>query len=386
MLKIVHCFTDDKFVKGAINELEFLNDRCENEYVYVHKRFHRRIPFRFIGGISQVRILEEGNFLSFLEDMRCNVVILHNLFSLPIGLISSIPSHIKLVWIAWGFDIYGKMGKMPFIQIPNLYHEETKKLLIPSFMGRFKQYAKNVRNVVQDGNVKKAVNRVDFFSGIIPEEYDMMKDIPFFRAQRVNFSYENPLGGIDFSLLDKEEPIKGLDIMIGNSGEPTNNHADIFLRLKELHIEGRKIIVPLSYAGSMSYKQKVKCLGKRIWGENFVALEDFMPFAEYKTILSSCGFRIFGHERQQAMGNIGMSFREGCKVFLSETSIIYKHYQNSGLKMFTIQNDLNQQNLSVLLNDEETYQNRKIAIERMSSSRQVERLYNFMDTLKNAFM
>ena len=30
-------------------------------------------------------------------------------------------------------------------------------ILIPSFMGRFKQYAKNVRNVVQDGNVKKAV-------------------------------------------------------------------------------------------------------------------------------------------------------------------------------------------------------------------------------------
>lgn len=386
MIKIVHCFTDEKFVKCAINEFEYFNNRCENKYVYI--THPRKRELKYISDLEYIIHLSRFDFLSFLEKEKCGVVILHNLLSLPYHIISNIPSHIKVIWFAWGFDIYTPLSNKPFIAVSNLYHKETERLLGLQIKEQVAKSLKTLckrflfRDVLWDRKVKRAVSRVDYFSGVFPEEYDMMTQLPFFRAKQLIFNYHDPNNEISLALLDSEETIKGMNIMVGNSADPSNNHADIFMKLNNLHLGNRKIFVPFSYGGSLSYKNKIKAFGKEFFGDNIIFLEDFMEYNEYRKILSSCGFRIFGHERQQAIGNIEMSFRAGCKVFLSKTSIIYKHYVPSGLKICTIQEDFNDDVFSKLLDEEETFRNRKISTEMSLTSKAMENVYKLISIVE----
>lgn len=377
MLKIVHCFIDDKFVKGAIEEFDFLKERCESRYIHVtHPKIKK---YKFLSDLPQVIKVGRENFLDFLEQERCDILVLHNFYSLPYTLTVKIPKHIRVVWFAWGYDIYGKVLNKPFVVIPNMYHKETQKLLEPTFKERIQRIKGWIIRSIRKNVIIKAVNRVDYFSGVIPEEYDMMRPLSFFRAKSVDFRYMSPYSGIEMSLLDEEVPKLGSDILIGNSGDPRNNHVDIFMKLKDIDLGNRKVVVLLSYAGTKRYRDQIKSIGKEIWGDRFIAIENFMPFQEFEKIISTCGFRIFGQERQQAMGNIGMALRTGCKVFVYKSSVIYKHFEKYQIKMYSIEEDLNSEGLKSLPSEEETYINRKRAIKRDLSSEQQKRLDRLID-------
>lgn len=376
MLKLVHCILDEKFTKLIIDEFEFLSDRCISKYVLVTDKHQG--DYKYISNLKNIELLGVEDFLRFIELESCNYVILHNFSSLNYSLLTKIPKHIRVVWFSWGMDIYGKVLNKPFVYIPHMYHDETQKLIKPTYKEKIQRVKGWINRCLNKNIIKKAVNRVDYYSGVISEEYDMMQRLSFFNAKPVDFIYASPYGGIDNTLLD-DEPKLGNDILVGNSGDPRNNHADIFAKLKDIDLGKRKVVVPLSYAGSKRYRDQIKSMGKDIWGDNFLAIENFMPLQEYEEIISSCGFRIFGQERQQAMGNISMALRNGCKVFVYKSSIIYKHFEKYQIKMYSIEEDLNSEGLKSLPSEEDTYINRKRAIELASSSEQQKRLHRLID-------
>lgn len=378
-MRIIHCITDEKFVENIITTFEFLGDRCDNRYVHVTDK---KKNYRFLEKFEKIEYLSTSRLENELFTNSCDVIFLHNLQSMPYKSISKIPQRIKVVWLAWGFDLYGHLASKPFIQIPHIIQPETKRLLWTAWdkqlIEQVKIFLKNSRNQI----IKKAVERIDFFSGVIPEEYDMMCDVPFFHARRIDYRYASPVSDITMSLVQTKSPVNGKNILIGNSGDPSNNHADIFKKLSCLNLSGRLIYVPLSYGENPRYIEKIKAIGTKMWGDNFVALEKFMPSDEYKSVISSCGFRFFGHERQQAMGNIYLALMDGCKVFLSETSVLWKHLSQMGVKLYSIQNEVNQECLTNLMDAEETKSNRRIVIEDLLTSTHRERLYNMIDFLK----
>lgn len=385
-MKIAHCVTDEKFTKSIIATFDYLADSCHSSYVYIVDDSKRK-ALKYIGNNASVEHLKIEQLMKRLNDGLYDVLFLHNLRSMPLEHISRIPENVKVVWLAWGFDIYGKVGSRPLVETQNPYHRETRKLIKPTA----KEWVVNTGKYIykwafQDRMVRRAVSRVDYFSGVIPEEYDLMCHIPFFRAKPIDYRYASPLSNISLDMLATEQPVRGMNILVGNSGDPRNNHADIFHKLAQVDLGDRKIFAPLSYAGSQRYRGQVKALGERFWGNRFVALQDFMPVAEYKSVISSCGFRIFGHERQQAMGNIRLAFRAGCKVFLSESSILYRHHVDMGLKVYTIQNDILNGEILALPSEDEAYSNRKIAIEDSLTSKQIERLLALLAQISNSEM
>lgn len=378
MLNIVHCITDDKFISSIVNCFEFLNDRCSNHYCFVGNGSKE---FKYLNNWEQVEFVNRNAFLSLLNEYECNVVILHNFRSLPEELVCEIPSNIKVVWLAWGFDIYRLIASRPFIEM-DLYHKETLSLLKPSIGEWIEAQGRLLYKRIRNRSIKKAVSRVDFFSGVIPEEYELMKNLPFFHASQLDFRYSSPLGSIDMSLVDAPISV-GNDILIGNSGDPSNNHSDIFKKLAYIGTGDRKVYVPLSYAGTARYRQRVRDIGREYWGDNFVAINDFLPSQEYKAMISSCGYRFFGHERQQAVGNINIALREGCKVFLSDTSILYRHYSKMGIACNSIQNCFNEK--SVFSLDKNVLQkNRERIIIDTLTSKQILRLYSFINSISNS--
>ena len=386
MIRFVHCVTDEKFTKNIVTTFDFLADSCHSSYVYIVNDGKPK-ALKYIANNTSVEHLKIEELMIRLRDGQYDVLFLHNLRSMPLEHISQIPENLKVVWLAWGFDIYSRVGTRPLVEMNNPYHQETRKLIKPTA----KEWVANTSKLIyrwafRDRLVHSAVSRVDFFSGIIPEEYDLMCNNPFFHAKRIDYRYSSPLSNISLDLLRTEQPARGMNIMVGNSGDPTNNHADIFYKLAQLDLGDRKIFAPLSYAGSLRYRRQVKDLGERFWGNRFVAIQDFMPVAEYKSVISSCGFRIFGHERQQAMGNIRLAFRAGCKVFLSESSILYRHHVDMGLKVYTIQNDILNGEVLALPSEDEAYSNRKIAIEDSLTSKQIERLLALLAQISNSEM
>ena len=384
MIKIVHCVTDEKFAKNIVTTFDFLRDRCQSTYVYIKNRSHKQ--FKYIAENKSIEHLEIDSLMERLYRGEYDVLFLHNLRSMPLKYISRIPLSIKVVWLAWGFDIYSRVGTKPLVPIANTIHPETKRLLRPTWREMIVENVRRLYKATQNGYLKSAVARADYFSGILSEEFEMMCQVPCFRARQIEYRYASPLSNITLEMLNSVPPVKGNDILVGNSGDPTNNHADIFKLLSGVDLEDRKVFVPLSYAGTAKYRARVKALGEQLWGNRFVAIDGFLPVTEYKALISSCGFRIFGLERQQAMGNVNMAFRDGCKVFLSETSIIYKHQCGLGLKVYTIQHDILNGEIFKSPSSNELYVNRKIAFEDTITSKQIERLNKLITELETMDM
>lgn len=65
------------------------------------------------------------------------------------------------------------------------------------------------------------------------------------------------------------------------------------------------------------------------------------------------------HERQQALGNISVALWNGCSVFLSETSEVFKMYKAMGIPLFSLQSDLVDDNLQQVFSREEIMHTRE---------------------------
>jgi hypothetical protein len=212
-----------------------------------------------------------------------------------------------------------------------------------------------------------AISRIDYFSGVFPIEYDYLKKNNFFKAERFEFNY------IRYGLF-KEEDIEAYNhktaetnILIGNNALPRNNHVDLFYELSNLKLTNIKLICPLSYAGTERYINFVCKTGNGLFGNMFYPIRDFLPYEQYAQIINSCQVAMFLIERQAAVGNILLCLWAGVKVFVSKTSINYIYLkQQLGLIIFSIQDDLNDENIKARLSREEVIHNRKIISETSS--------------------
>lgn len=118
--------------------------------------------------------------------------------------------------------------------------------------------------------------------------------------------------------------------MAGNSASATNNHVELFRKIRDqVDLSERKIIVPLSY-GDICYRDKVIVDGKKILGNAFMPLVDFMPIGEYHKIISSCQFVVMNHLRQQALGNICSGLLAGAKIYLNNKNPLMNWFENKG--------------------------------------------------------
>lgn len=378
-LKILNCVFDEKFIDDLIEVMDFTStNSIINEYVCITDT---PSTYKYVKQFNRIQHVNEGDFIPFVIKKGYNVILLHNLNSIPINIIRKLPRAIKVVWLAWGTDIYNfPIKEAPFIKL-DLYREYTRKVIAPDFIGWLQQKHGYIHYLLHRNEIREAIERIDYFSGVIPAEYKMMSQYPWFKAKEISFNY--------FKLNDFIQPKNkyaesyvGNNILIGNSGDPTNNHLDVFEFLKKNDIGNRNIYVPLSYGGSKRYREVVKDVGVRTFGSNFIALDTFMPYEEYCKIISSCGYVFMFHERQQGMGNILAALWNGCKLFLSDTSEVYRMFKNYGVHVFSIQNDLVCTGCGRPLTYEEIIDNREQLIKKKSPKFFLENIYKMYATFQ----
>ena len=249
-----------------------------------------------------------------IELYSAKKVVLHGLFSNHLLYVLAIQPWLlkKCFWVMWGGDLY--VHDMPAVDWRRRKDEFFRRVVIS-----------RVGNLVTQ----------------VKGDYELARQ--WYGAKgRYYECFVYPSNLFRDHLVDSV-PHDSINIQLGNSADPANNHIEALEKLAAYKNDNIKIFVPLSY-GDEEYAQEVISCGRAIFGERFVPITKFFPLTEYLEFLSKIDIAVFNHKRQQAMGNITTLLGMGKKVFIRSDITSWSFYRELGVSVF----DLNEFGLGLL--------------------------------------
>ena len=360
----------DSFIKTAIDRFELIKpgfNRCIELYDEIpgvtNMKIRESEEYVFIS--CSYKDAEWGNAL--LSD--CTGIIIHHLMDYMLDPILSLPEHIKIYFRSYGGDIFDLI----YDADKNFYFPGTERILKRNFPVKYvfqpamnKVYCTLIphkRHWETTKEKKVSLLRRLFAIGTsCPYEYDIiLNSLPELRLKYLRLGY--------FPLTDVESP-KGnsakVNIVVGHSNSPGQNHLDAFELLSKYNING-EIIAPLTYVDSKYTKAVIK-EGYRILKSKFRPLIEFMPKDDYFQILSSAYAFIELSIFQQGLGNIMYMLKQGSNVYLPKENPFYIYCRNVGITIFSVEDDLCEEHLiNHRLNQSEISLNNKLLNEFYSS-------------------
>lgn len=364
LLHIAHIIRDDKFWKYPIYWFEKLNG-CRNRYICIVDDIFS--PFLFIKGedserVEKVTYSMVKEIFSFSHE---DVYMFHPLTTDYYDIVLSLPKNKIVIWSSWGCDIYYSDGLFPSICGLNIYKPLTQRDLrnhcklntynkmkqkIKYLLQFFDRNGEHYRRLYARKISDEVVSRISFFSSVLDSEYDLMKRHRYFNALYFPFKYTY---GKTQSQIVSELPCD-YKILLGNSADPSNNFADVLEILSQRRIN-YKLFVPLAYGETWYRDVVVNYIRKFRFSAEIH--DNFVPYDEYMSLINQCRVAVFGHIRQQAMGNVCAFLFRGCKVFLYKNSVTYGFLKSKGFYVFSIDDDLTKDNVDELLSDSQRKHN-----------------------------
>lgn len=336
-VNILHLVGDEKFI--------LFFDRVFASLPSIHNRYllhgDPNRGLKHIVGLDVWRRFNKRYYLSgdIDEDLAwADCLVIHYLDGPGACMLLRAPSRVITVWSGWGADYYYLLpgGEA------QLYGAQTagmmKRLCFPRNLGpgRFGAAARALAFTTMDGLTRllikhMALKRVDYFSSPIAEDYHSLKRAlgRRFGAKYAQLNY----GSVEKTLMAGPDLPLGMDILVGNSATPTNNHVEAFELLATLGVGNRRVFVPMNY-GHDAYRDAVLKAGTRILGDSFQPILEFLPLAKYNELISRCSIVVMNHRRQQALGTICTMLCRGAKVFLDEQNPVYGFFKGQGAHVY----------------------------------------------------
>lgn len=360
MLKdVVHIMPDDKFIDDFIRMSEKYNADLSSYLI-----FSLGEPKYVRSQNKDLTVLRVNSEFELPQNLieklnRCKVIILHSFDWKYLSFIEKIVKEVKIIWVFWGIDGYNAIKKSKYLSKSSLAMQFGKspldliKLNVRFFLNNFileKQKA-----------CREIIKRVDFCATFVKDDLELVKRINP-NIEGLYFSYFNETG---YNLLEPELSgrDKGLNILLGNSANSTNEHSSALLRLSEINFKG-KIYCPLSYSGTEVYINNVIKLGTRLFGDKFNPLTEFLKYEEYSKIISDSDIVFMNHIRQQAVGNIFKSICLLKPVILHKKSYLRSTFLDWGLKIY----DFEILNNRKLIKKSDLEKNREIVLKRLDEN------------------
>lgn len=219
----------------------------------------------------------------------------------------------KIVWIAWGYDLYQ-------------WKEEKRNSI------KYKLY-----NLVQF----KFRRRIKYFVGIFQPDIIVYKhefggNAKTYYAPYMISSLKKLVSNKDLknvSLFNKIKNNYCINIQIGNSCSEALNHIEVLRKLYKYKNENIKIFIPLSY-GIKEYGDKIEEKAKLLFGEKVECIRNFLSSEEYGKFLSTIDIAIFNVSRQIALGNIYSLMYKQKKIYIPSNTVMYDFFRSLGIKIF----------------------------------------------------
>jgi len=303
---IAHIAVGDKFIEPFIQFIENHFDSKDHLFLISPMALYKVKPR------SNVVMLDErmGRLRKMAEWSKAmnkaDKIILHGLFDIRvINLLCLQPWLLKkCYWVMWGGDLYHYKLRGRGIRSDI---QEAKRAFVIKRMGHLVTYIKGDYELAQKWYCAKGeYHTCLMYPSNLYKEYAM-----------------SPKQGDD------------INILVGNSADPTNSHVEIFEKLKPYKDQNIQIVCPLSY-GQIEYAERIAELGKELFGDKFTPLIDFMPFEKYLEFLGKIDIAVFAHKRQQAMGNTTTLLGLGKKVYLRSDVTPWEFYSKLGVKVFDV--------------------------------------------------
>ena len=219
----------------------------------------------------------------------------------------------RSVWVSWGADTYKHVGDVPA--------DETLKQKIKRhwLLWLKRRTLKKLRAAV-------ALNQGDA---------DVMSDIFWARGHVRVMRY--PLDDSTFGYADKVRPFRATDdrlckVFCGNSADPTNHHIAMLDALAHL-ADSTEVTMPLNYGGGRDYVEQVLDHGRRLFGDHFKPITDFMQKEDYDRLLAEMDVGVFFHDRQQGLYVAFTILLHGKPMYLRSHVSSYQEFQQLGMQV-----------------------------------------------------
>lgn len=209
----------------------------------------------------------------------------------------------KFTWSIWGGDLY--------------FYNEPKSL-------KYKLYEYLRRHTIKNFGYVLGVKG----------DYDLAKKYYKIKGQYLEGIY--PLQFKENIGNDVAECRDVINILVGNSADPSNNHMEILRLLRRFKNDNVRLYLPLSYGGTPEYIYQVDQVGAELFGDKYVSMKEFMDIKQYNEFLSMMNVFVCNHERQQALGNIFALLYLGKKVYIRNGITTVDLFNDYGLKFFFI--------------------------------------------------
>jgi len=363
----VHLMSDEKFIDVFIERMERNSDRQHRYIVFSNNKKLKHIKSSqcIQVPVNSLRALLEINKIKNLDKIILHAVSVNFKWIVPL-----LPKNKKIIWIFYGNEYFG----LPSVR--NFFIQEKTLGYLSTSYNKYWSFLRNIKAKINEKVAILAFRKATHFAHFIYEDYEIIKNTINIKPKFVEFAYSTSR-----FCGNRVLGVQGEDICLGNSGSPFNNHIDAIDILSKMDIGNRKILCPLSYGANESYIQEVIKKGKRILGNNFKPITDFMDIDKYNDLMASVGFTIMNHKRSQASGNIIARAHDGGKVFLCDNSL-YRMLKKAGIQVYSIEKDFTPDNPEVFdpLCTETITRNRKIIEDLFGDAKAIER-YRTLDAL-----
>lgn len=208
-----------------------------------------------------IKNLSENIDFILNKNSKYKVIIIHGLTNDKVAIVNRYYKKYKFLWVFWGADgLYLRCFNNIW------YSKETKVLLRNNGIKSFDQFSRLKNKLTynslyqylyylfrgkyqSDYEKIKAIKKMDYIAPVIKEDYDVLLSKIRTKAKYIPFT----IGSINVRP-SSPSPVKTeVNILLGNSADPSNNHIDVLKILKKYNYSG-KVVCPLSY-GDYNYKE-----------------------------------------------------------------------------------------------------------------------------------
>ena len=295
---------DRKFIPALIEFFKEYFDYSRHDFVVLS-----RFPERKIDGLKYF-CTKNKKTISDLNQLVSNYdkIVFHGLldFYLVKCLLRLDLNFNRIYWLLWGGDVYCYMNEKG--RLRRLYRNFIRKSLISKLKhgGSF---------------IQGAVDKAKFWYQFTGEYHECM-------------GYVSNTFSLDSKQISVESKNAEWTVIVGNSGYKTNYHDEVFEILRCINYQTPiKLICPLAY-GNKEYIENIVYRGKKLFGNSFVPLLNYLELNHYYSILNSVDAAIFAHDREQGTGNAVPLIGLGKKVFFRTSNTQCEAYNKLGLKTF----------------------------------------------------
>lgn len=305
----IHCAWAEKFLDPFI---EFNNRHFpETEHLFLireHSVYKLRKHANVIYPNRPENFIQK--FLTYNKYLnRAKRIFLHGLFDPYLLLFLFLQPWLlkKSYWIIWGADLY--------------LHESPSNSPVRKLIELFRRIV--IRNI---GHLVT----------VVPGDIALARK--WYHANgRYHCSFVYP-SNIFHSIQVPTKKSSEINILIGNSADPSNNHLEAIELVRQNISPNTLVYCPLSYGGSASYIKRIVDVGVNTLGKNFVPLLGFLPFEKYLELLGEIDVAIFAHKRQQALGNTITLLGLGKTIRMRQDVSHWELLTSLGLTVLPIEN------------------------------------------------